>query len=464
MRTKLNVLVCIVLSFSFLCITLGYAVVTDTLSIRGQAKIDIPAGIYIVAMETSSTTRLDVESTTYHTYSTTLDSSLSKTTRNRTGTVTYTITVFNNTEYEYAYRDIYYQQDLESNGNIGSGITVSCSLDGATAANKKIAPGATKEMTVTYTLGTSLSQSTTFRTIVNIRFGINVDSLTQAHDVLMEKFSEILNSASSYAELTDKIDDKFDGNQEWTSNFIGNVDGSSTADSVTMNNLFGGRLQMVIGEQEQTVTALIKHEPVDGDDTTGDSYTVTFNNGSQVTRVGCEYTIYLTTATLDSWSFNSYPTVYIAVYTRDPGTYEWYMMGLLFKGTARVVGYMGEESGGSFDTGTWRSDAETYVLSDNYSLTVPAGLTVQEVISTADDGAATALEELLTEAKEYIDGHKYAGTGLEVLEAAYNNASPYFTVGEDGTITVNEGVHMTKLLEHIDALHDALEAFENAPS
>lgn len=464
MRTKLNVLVCIVLSFSFLFISLGYASLSDTLTIQGQAKIDIPSGIYIISMERSSSSRLDVENSTYLAYSTTLDSSLSKTTRNRTGTVTYKLVVFNNTSYEYAYRDVYYQEGLESNNSIGSGITVSCSLDNASAANKKIAPGATKELTVTYTLGTSLSQNTTFRTIVNLRFGINVDSLAQAHNVLMEKFAEILNSASSYAELTDKINDKFDGNQEWTSNFIGNVDGSHTADSVTMNSLFGGRLQMVIGDQQQTVTALIKHEPIDGDDTTGDSYTVTYNNGSQQTRVGCEYTIYLTTATLDSWSFNSYPTVYAAVFTRDQGTTEWYMKGLLFQGTARVVGYMGEESGGSFDTGTWRSDAQTYVLSDNYSFTVPQGLTIQEVILSVDDGAAIALEELLNEAKGYIDSHKYAGTGLIVLEAAYNNASPYYTVTEEGRVTVNPGVPLHTLLDHIDAMADALQAFENAPT
>lgn len=57
---------------------------------------------------------------------------------------------------------------------------------------------------------------------------------------------------------------------------------------------------MLIGNEQQTVTALLKHEPVDGDDTTCDNYTITFNNGSQTTRTGCEYAIYLTTAKLGS--------------------------------------------------------------------------------------------------------------------------------------------------------------------
>lgn len=470
MKTWMKAVVCIVLSFSFLFISLGYAALTDHLTVTGTTRVDIPSGIYIIDMERSSSSRLDVERSDYYPYTTTLDASLSKSSRNQSGTVTYKITVFNNTQYEYAYRDIYYQEGLYNNNKIGNGITISCSLANATAANKIIAPGATKEFTVTYTLSSSNSSANynqTYTTVANVRFGINVNSLEQAHDVLMEKFKEILNSASSYAELTNKINDKFDGNQEWTSNFIGNVDGSNTADSVTMNNLFGGRLQMVIGDQQQTVTALIKHEPVDGNDATGDSYTITYNNGSQQTRIGCEYTIYLTTAKLGSSSFNSYPTVYAAVFTcnqTDQGTPdEWYMKGLLFKGTARVVGYMGEESGGSFDTGTWRSAAETYVLSDNYSFTVPQGLTIQEVSQMADDGASKALAELLTEAKAYIDSHDYAGTGLEELERVYQEASPYFTVSEDGTITINAGVPLSTLMDHIDAVSDALKAFENAP-
>ena len=81
----------------------------------------------------------------------------------------------------------------------------------------------------------------------------------------------------------------------------------------------------------------------------------------------------------------------------------------------------------------------------------------------ADDGASKALAELLTEAKAYIDGHDYAGTGLEELERAYQNASDYFTVAEDGSITVNAGVPLSTLMDHINAVSSALDAFENAP-
>lgn len=139
------------------------------------------------------------------------------------------------------------------------------------------------------------------------------------------------------------------------------------------------------------------------------------------------------------------------------------MKGLLFKGTARVVGYTGESSGGSFDTGTWRSTAQTYEVSENYSFSVPQGLTIQEVSQQVDNGAAQALAELLTEAKIYIDGDKYAGSGLEVLEEVYENAAPFFTVADDGSIHVKEDVPLSELVEHIDAVADALKAFEDVP-
>lgn len=471
MKNWIKVLACVVLAFGFFFTSFGYAALTDRLSITGKAKTDIPTGVYIISHDGTSYSRLDVRTFSYYPYSTTVDTSLSKSERNREGTVTYTVTVLNNTQYEYAYRDIYFQEDLESNNliNKNQGIAVSCSLDSVSAANKKIAPGATKQFTITYKLdsSTSIDRNKTYRNIVNIRFGINVDSLEQAHNVLMAKFAEILNSPSAYAELSDKINDKFDGNQEWTSNFIGNVDGSSSADSVTMNNLFGGQLQMVIGSQQQTVTALIKHEDVDGDETTGDSYTITYNNGSRQTRNGCEFTIYLTTQKLGSSSFDSYPTVYAATFTRSQnadGSYtDWYQKGDVYKGTARVVGYMGEQSGGSFDTGTWRSSAETYTPSPNYSYSLGAGLTIQQVIQSVDQDAVQALAELLTRAKAIIDSDKYAGTGLIVLEAAYNAAKPYFDVTADGTIVVHEHVPMAVLVEHIDKLAHALEAFNDVP-
>ena len=134
MKTWMKALFGIVLSFSFLFLSMGYAALTDNLSITGEVKLDIPAGVYIIEMERTTSSRLDVEETTFYPYTTTLDSSLSKSERRNAGTVTYKIKVLNNTQYEYAYRDVYFQEDLENNGSIGSGITISCSLDSASAA------------------------------------------------------------------------------------------------------------------------------------------------------------------------------------------------------------------------------------------------------------------------------------------------------------------------------------------
>ena len=119
-----------------------------------------------------------------------------------------------------------------------------------------------------------------------------------------------------------------------------------------------------------------------------------------------------------------------------------------------------------------RDEMEKYGLKGPYAQYLvtmsrcPEGITAAQLSEMCDkDKAAVsrALAELLTEAKEYIDGHKYAGTGLEELEEAYDNASPYFTVADDGTIIVQEGVPLAKLVDHIDALANTLNAFDDVP-
>ena len=96
------------------------------------------------------------------------------------------------------------------------------------AEEKKVAPGETLEFTVTYTVGTSRNQNTDWKTLINFQFGINVDGEREALAVVEDKFLNILNTATTYGQLIDALDNKFDGRQEWTSNYIGNVTGSSS--------------------------------------------------------------------------------------------------------------------------------------------------------------------------------------------------------------------------------------------
>lgn len=467
MKAWMKAAICTTLSLIFLITCIGYAAVTDTLSIRGSANITIPEGLFIIGIsEPTSQSRVDHESITYLPYSTTIDSIIDKASSTRyAGTVTYRVTVLNNTTREYAYRDLYYQSSVngyngngyvsESNSNNKIGVSVSFPY------GSKVASGDTLEFDITYTVGRSMNASTDWRTLINVRFGINVDSQEEAIDAAVAKFENILNSPSTYATLCDKIDDKFSG-AEWTSNYIGNVTDSSSDDSTTVNTLFAGQLQMVINGVDHPMTVLIKHENIDANAQTGDNYTATSGNAS-FTGYGCEFTLYMTTSALNNR--NESPEIYAAAFTCDrnaDGTIgKWYLIGQPYKGTASIVGYEGGESTGSFDTGTWRASTTTYSPADNYSYTLSAGNTIQTVVQTIDPNASEALDELLTQAYVIINGDKYAGTGLIELEDACYDASAYYTITQNGTITVPTDIPRVRLVPHIRRIAAALEVFEN---
>ena len=86
-----------------------------------------------------------------------------------------------------------------------------------------VAPGEKLTFQVTYTIGKDLDSKTDWKNLINFQFGINVNSIDAATDIVVAKFLNILNTTSTYNELIEVLDDKFDGNQEWTSNYIGNV-------------------------------------------------------------------------------------------------------------------------------------------------------------------------------------------------------------------------------------------------
>jgi len=467
MKNWVKTIVCVALIFMFLATCIGYAALTDTLTIWGKADITIPEGLFIVDMSVNGSSNMDRNVFEFLPYSTTVDNSLSRS-RN-TGSVTYKITVLNNTKRTYAYRGLYYQPTLSGyNGNSYVSETNNRSKIGVTTSfpdGIKVAPGETLVFYATYTVGSSMSSSTNWNMLLNFQFGINVESLEEARSAVLEKFLNILNSPATYATLCDKIDDKFNG-AEWTSNYIGNVTASHSNDSTTVNNLFAGQLQMTIDGEENPITVLIKHENLDNNRNTGDDYTAV-NGNQSFTGYGCEFTLYMTTSALGDR--NVQPPVYAAVFTcdrnADGSCGPWYMIGEPYYGTAQIVGYEGGASTGSFDTGTWRSYADTYSPSENYTYNLPASQTIKQVIQAVDPAAVRALEELLTQAKKILDENIYAGTGMEALEDtyfAYMDASKLFTINADGSITVNPNATRAQIIPHLEDIALALKAFEGA--
>ena len=466
MKIMKKIMIFVALPFMFIFTCIGYASLTDSLNIHGSVNITVPSGLFITEIGVISSSNVTINNYDFPGYSTIVDSAIRKSTRNRAGTVTYEIKVFNNTNLTYAYRDLYYQTNLtgynnslvsENNGNSNIGVVESF------PNGNKVLPGDELIFNVTYTLGSSLSQNTTYKTYLNYQFGINVESETVAKEVLGDKFTNVLNSDDTYKKLYERIDDKFSG-AEWTSNYIGNVTASTSDDSATVNELFAGFLQMTIDGVDTPITVLIKHENVDSDRNTGDDYTAV-NGNQSFSGYGCEFTLYMTTSALSNR--NEKPPIYAASYTcsrKEDGTIgEWYLLGEVYEGTAEIVGYEGGASTGSFDTGTWRSVAATYNVTDNYSYRIDAGLTIQQVLAIEDQGANREIVRLLTETKKILDENIYAGTGMVELEEvyfAYTAASHLYTLNADGTFSIKSNVKRSQLIPFIKRLDQVLSYFE----
>ena len=112
MKPWAKAVLCISLSLMCLFACIGYASLSDTLSITGQAAIEKPDGVYITNLSL-----LNTENINYNqhgiTYATTnIENTISRGSEYSEGVVVYEVTVFNNTDITYYYRDIYFQTKI----------------------------------------------------------------------------------------------------------------------------------------------------------------------------------------------------------------------------------------------------------------------------------------------------------------------------------------------------------------
>ena len=469
MPRALKYVICIVLSLSFCFITLGYSAITGKLVVRGTAKLEIPEGLFIKSITIKdSPSKLDVYDAEYAHYSTTVTTALSKTSNSSAGSITYVITVLNNTRYDYAYRGLYYQSDLDgydnnyvstSNANNKIGVVVSFPDGRVVEAN-----GGILSFEVKYTIGsnrTSFPANSTFKTMLNYQFGINVETEEEAIEAVHSKFQDILNTSSTYQTLIENLDNKFDGYQEWTSNYIGNVGDATTDDAMVVNTLFAGQLQIIINGVSTPARVIIKHENLDNNTMTGDDYTaINESNGGVFRGYGCEMTMYFTIDSLTT--SNGSAPVYVTVYTCDRDengniASQWYQIGDTYLGNAPIVSYNGTAGGtGSFVTDNWLSVGKTYSPTEQYTYAVDPNTTLKTLVQIIVDEAITELQRLLNEAKEMIDDLTYAGTGIDQLERVYEYASRYYTLDENGNPIANSGTTRAQLCPVISDLDYAV--------
>ncbi len=480
MKKCVKALVSVLLFFAVCFICTGYAQLVDTLTITGTATAKPPEGIYITSVEYVGK-GVGVESETHSfIYPTTVSNTVllnDKAWNDRP--LTYKITVFNNTRYKYSYKGIEtVTMDGQTNDNdryktddYWEGFTVITknNPNDSSATFKEgatVNPGETITFYATYQFGGGAPYDWNFSFLLNYNFGIHVDSMgDMALDRVLIRFGEILNTQSTYQDLITHIDDKFK-DQEWQSNYIGNVFGAHNEDTKTIERLFGDSLSLTIDGVTKNITLLIKRENIDNNTSTGDRYGVTYPGQWQPTYYsGCEMTLYMTANDLDrvvepgEYNDRDQADVYVAVFTCQSnanGTLfsDWYQIGDVYKGIAPIVSYDGGAGGtGSFVTDNWVSLAQTYQVTGHYTYNISANTNIKTIIPAVDTLARNEFNRLkniaqrelnyINQNSDYFNEDVFAEP-IANLQEVYNQAN---------AMTVNNNTpraHIVRILKQLE--------------
>lgn len=357
----------IALSFMICFACLGYAQLTDNLTINGTADSAPPEKVFITAVTTSGT---NGGNATVNSFSDTVVNSMVNLGSSANGTAKFTVTVYNNTNTVYGYNAMIYTVGEFTYDN--ENIKVEPDIERRT----EVAPGEylTFEVNVSY-VDTKNITDTVLNSVITYEFlpleDIPEDEGEIAVSGVLEQFKKILNNEvngnpNSYGQLITQMYDN-SNNDRYTPDYIGNVEDASNADKELLENLFQGQLSLNINGTDTPVTLMIKEKDVDGNTANGD-----------------EMTIYMTTDDLqksnNSWfSAPEYAPVYAAVFrktTLDDGTLKWVQVGDMYLGSAEIKQYNGYRGSGSFDTDNWR------LLNDSGART---GNTISDVIANYEE-------------------------------------------------------------------------------
>ena len=369
--------------------------------------------------------------------------------------ITYKITVFNNTDVTCWYLGVSPYSVLPDNELIGTNggiaITTKDKLSDTSATFNTedwIPPRTTRDFYVTYNFGNNATGELT--TMVEFAFGVHMDSV-------QDSFLKILNdkvSANGYNYLASVFEGKYaDGK--------GNVIANVGDDEEIFNKLFGGELYIDVDGTPTPVTVMIQRKDVDGT-ANGDSYA----GGS-----GCEYSLFIS---VPSQNQGGTATVYAVSYTCKNSGDEagvFYQLGQLYEGTAPVEDYDGVEDG-AFDVDSWKATAKEYDL--GYGLTYKIGYAQGNHFEIMK-----SLSELMS-AKDSEFGNKINGNPLfknvyNIVKAnpdsqdpaivnlrnAWNDIEPYFVIYNNGGTIWYDSNACTRgeILPYIVHLGDAYEYY-----
>ena len=453
MKAKLKQ-ICLRIAVVFMIISLciGYAALSTTLQIVGTASAEGKPyeGVYIKHVEVYSQSNV---TSTVNDYIHPTNHSVTVTPNRSGGTITYKITVHNNTDVTYWYISQLINNSYGKNGIVGQtgGITVVTKdhpSDNSSTFNSNdwIPPQTERDFYVTYTYG--VNAQTTCQTLINFRFDIRMDAV---HD----EFLAVLNNTktpTSYEYLSDAFQDHYDQ--------TGSCTITSNSHPEVFDDLFGHLMVNINGVEREATVAIVR-ENIDKDATSGDKY----DGGSPA---GCEYTLYIT---VDSIEPGGNPTVYAIAYSKGAAGMgsDWYQVGELYEGTAPV------QSDGTIDYSKWVATANTYTVADGiyYKVAQQNGdqydllKTMEELISTNDQDIFNDIDNTKIFKKVYDILQNHRGStdpAVEGLRAIFEDCARFynnFNNGQEFKVVRNVYTR-AEIIPAIEALYEALQYYYQA--
>lgn len=271
-----------------------------------------------------------------------------------TSTVEVEVTFYNNTDVNYYYNET---QTISHNNS-----SIKYSVSGIEQKDA-IAPKTLKTIYVTFSFSGNNTSARELLSQIHFNFVVDKDSITDiVAQTALDRFRDILNNVvapDSYNTLDTAMDNRGSFmNKASAVTYIGNVSGSSSTDSNVIKSLFGEEFMSMDLDGDgkaEPITIMIKREDLDGDSSTGASYTYT-NYGREVTVDGAEMTLYITAENLSNLSGTKQVTVFAAAFSKTANSDEWVQITPLAKGSATANNYNGYGSPNSFNTDTWRSE------------------------------------------------------------------------------------------------------------
>ena len=261
------------------------------------------------------------------------------------------VTFYNNTDVSYFYSEA---QTTSHNNN-----SITYTVSGM-EKKEEVPAKSFKTIYITYAYAASNTSNSELLSSIHFSFVVDKESIGGVvAQTAVDRFRDILNNKvfeDSYDTLDNAMSNRSGFNKASAVTYIGNVSGSSNADSTVIKNLFGEEFMSMDLDgdgKSEPITLMIKRENLDGNSQTGDDYTYKNLIGISQNVYGAEMTIYITS---EGFSSNTL-TVYAATFTKLSGSDTWIEVVSLTKGTATANRYsIGFGSNNSFNTDTWKSD------------------------------------------------------------------------------------------------------------